>query len=444
MSEWTKERHEAANTGGRRGRNLRPEEQDAALEALDRAWAQIEADAQDRTWLAEIAALLGVPKSDAVDALKVEHANMHAAAKALGTDCAGVTVAIQRLQVAYEGSCEVAAKLSERVAAWSAPVDVEKEVRECGETEADRNTIRPHLEEAARLRREVARLEEELVRAHGVIAITKGAANAHREMMGRDFDRLEGEIARLTAALAERDARTVVLQGRVTGEIRTAGVLRSCLQDIVLAENDSKAQERARDWAREILAPRPRSVPIEVAEHEARHGGLAHPSHGENTAPPTAVAGSRVRAAWAVINEHRDFDRASEAEKGRWVRMNRAAYAKTIAEALGPVPETLTRGEAHRRLLALGMPVDVVIRVLDEPQGLLPPRRDDAATAAMVAIVDAYQRHLDREAPPAGPSAGGAMAEGVIAEANRATQATQALSIFDEPRDVRDPDGGAK
>ena len=35
------------------------------------------------------------------------------------------------------------------------------------------------------------------------------------------------------------------------------------------------------------------------------------------------------------------------------------------------IPETLTRAEAHRKLLALGMPANVVTHVLDHPDELL-------------------------------------------------------------------------
>ncbi len=63
--------------------------------------------------------------------------------------------------------------------------------------------------------------------------------------------------------------------------------------------------------------------------------------------------------------------------------------------------ETLTRSEAHRKLLTLGMPVEQVIHVLDYPNDLLDPMRPALTVAASekaVAIVAAYQRHCDNKA----------------------------------------------
>ncbi len=63
--------------------------------------------------------------------------------------------------------------------------------------------------------------------------------------------------------------------------------------------------------------------------------------------------------------------------------------------------ETLTRSEAHRKLLTLGMPVEQVIHVLDYPNDLLDPIRPALTVAASekaVAIVAAYQRHCESKA----------------------------------------------
>jgi len=65
--------------------------------------------------------------------------------------------------------------------------------------------------------------------------------------------------------------------------------------------------------------------------------------------------------------------------------------------------ETLTRAEAHRKLLALGMPVGQVTHVLDHPSELLNAMRPAftvAATEDAVAIVAAYQRHCTTRTDP--------------------------------------------
>jgi hypothetical protein len=58
--------------------------------------------------------------------------------------------------------------------------------------------------------------------------------------------------------------------------------------------------------------------------------------------------------------------------------------------------ETLTRSQAHRKLLAIGMPLDVVTHVLDHPDELLhlfSPMPTVVPSKEAVAIVEAYQRH---------------------------------------------------
>ena len=65
---------------------------------------------------------------------------------------------------------------------------------------------------------------------------------------------------------------------------------------------------------------------------------------------------------------------------------------------MSEIPETLTRSEAARKLLALGMPLKVVTHVLDHPDELLGPTRPAVNVPGVkeaVAIVAAYQRHLD-------------------------------------------------
>ena len=65
---------------------------------------------------------------------------------------------------------------------------------------------------------------------------------------------------------------------------------------------------------------------------------------------------------------------------------------------MSKIPETLTRAEANRKLLALGMPLKVVTHVLDHPDELLGPTRPAVNVPGVkeaVAIVAAYQRHLD-------------------------------------------------
>lgn len=64
-------------------------------------------------------------------------------------------------------------------------------------------------------------------------------------------------------------------------------------------------------------------------------------------------------------------------------------------------PDRLTRGEAHRKLLAIGMPVERVVHVLNHPGELLNAMRPSLTVAASeeaVAIVAAYKRHCDSKA----------------------------------------------